>query len=158
MDSAFEDGSSKAVGSAGVGPQQLCWELHDPTLRQTWLEQGEKFDLHWTNQIHSPRTEFWAETQSVQDMGAEVQRWHYSGGRDQTLLNRSLQLCWLPPCPRPSRFYLKKKRKKERNFCMGISLVVQWLRLRATNAGGPSSIPGKGLGSYILQLRPSIAK
>ncbi|TEA37689.1 hypothetical protein DBR06_SOUSAS9210004, partial [Sousa chinensis] len=29
------------------------------------------------------------------------------------------------------------------------SLVVQWLRLRAPNAGGPGSIPGQGTRSHM---------
>ena len=56
----------------------------------------------------------------------------------------------------------------------GISLVVQWVKLRAPNAGGPSSIPGWGTRFYMhattkslhaatkrpcmLQLRPGTAK
>ena len=35
----------------------------------------------------------------------------------------------------------------------GTSLVVQWLRLRAPNVGGPGLIPGQGTRSHILQLR-----
>ena len=34
----------------------------------------------------------------------------------------------------------------------GTSLVVQWLRLHAPNAGGPGSIPGQGTRSHMLQL------
>ena len=34
----------------------------------------------------------------------------------------------------------------------GTSLVVQWLRLRAPNAGGPGSIPGQGTRSHVPQL------
>ena len=39
------------------------------------------------------------------------------------------------------------------NRHLGTSLVVQWLRLRAPNAGGPGSIPGQGTRSRMLQLR-----
>ena len=35
----------------------------------------------------------------------------------------------------------------------GTSLVVQWLRLCAPNAGGPGSIPGQGTGSCMQQLK-----
>ena len=35
----------------------------------------------------------------------------------------------------------------------GTSLVVQWLRLRAPNAGGPGSIPGQGTRSHMPQLK-----
>ena len=31
----------------------------------------------------------------------------------------------------------------------GTSLVAQWLRLRAPNAGGPGSIPGQGTRSHV---------
>ncbi|TEA25092.1 hypothetical protein DBR06_SOUSAS6010076, partial [Sousa chinensis] len=33
------------------------------------------------------------------------------------------------------------------------ALVVQWLRLRIPNAGGPGSIPGQGTRSRMPQLR-----
>ena len=36
---------------------------------------------------------------------------------------------------------------------IGTSLVVQWLRLCAPNAGGLSSIPGQGTRSHMLQVR-----
>ena len=35
----------------------------------------------------------------------------------------------------------------------GTPLVIQWLRLRAPNAGGPGSISGQGTRSHVLQLR-----
>ena len=38
------------------------------------------------------------------------------------------------------------------------SLVVQWLRLCISNAGGPGSIRGQGTSSHVLQLRPGSAK
>ena len=40
----------------------------------------------------------------------------------------------------------------------GTSLVVQWLRPCAPNAGGPGSIPGQGTRSHVLQLRPGTIK
>ena len=40
----------------------------------------------------------------------------------------------------------------------GSSLVVQWLRIRAPNAGIPGLIPGQGTRSHMLQLRPREAK
>ena len=40
----------------------------------------------------------------------------------------------------------------------GTSLVVQWLRLCAPNAGGLGTIPGQGTGSHMQQLRHSAAK
>ena len=44
------------------------------------------------------------------------------------------------------------------NHDKGTSLVVQWLRLRAPNAGGLGSIPGEETISHILQLRPRAAE
>ena len=41
---------------------------------------------------------------------------------------------------------------------VGTSLVVQWLRLCAPNAGGLGLIPGQRTRSHMLQLRPSTAK
>ena len=38
------------------------------------------------------------------------------------------------------------------------SLVVQWLRLHAPNAGGLGSIPSQGTRSCMLQIRPRAAK
>ena len=40
----------------------------------------------------------------------------------------------------------------------GTSLVVQWLRLLAAHARGPSSISGQGTRSHMLQLRSGAAK
>ena len=37
----------------------------------------------------------------------------------------------------------------------GISVVVQWIRLRAPSAGGLDSIPGRGTRSRMLKLRQS---
>ena len=39
----------------------------------------------------------------------------------------------------------------------GTSLVVQWLRLHAPNAGGQDSIPGQGTGCHMPQLKPDAA-
>ena len=39
----------------------------------------------------------------------------------------------------------------------GTSLMVQWLRLCAPNAGALGSIPGQGVRSHMPQLRPTIA-
>ena len=36
---------------------------------------------------------------------------------------------------------------------LGTSLVVQWLRLRPSNAGDPGLIPGQGTRSHMPQLR-----
>ena len=42
---------------------------------------------------------------------------------------------------------------KVKNKGLGISLVVQGLRLHAPNPGGPGSIPGQGTRSHMLQLK-----
>ena len=39
------------------------------------------------------------------------------------------------------------------NRVLKTSLGVQWLGLRAPSAGGPGSIPFRGTGSHILQLK-----
>ena len=36
---------------------------------------------------------------------------------------------------------------------LGTSLVAQWLRLQAPNAGGSGSIPGQGTRYHIPQLK-----
>lgn len=41
---------------------------------------------------------------------------------------------------------------------MGISLLVQWLRLQAHDAGGLGSIPDQGTKSHIPQLKRNTAK
>ena len=41
---------------------------------------------------------------------------------------------------------------------MGTSLVIQWLRRYATNAGHQGSMPGEGTRSHMLHLRPNTAK
>ena len=40
---------------------------------------------------------------------------------------------------------------------LGTSLVVQWLRLQAPNAGGLGLIPGQGTRSHMPQLKMSCA-
>ena len=40
----------------------------------------------------------------------------------------------------------------------GTSLVAQWLRLHASNAGGPGSIPVQGTRSHMPQLKPGTAR
>ena len=39
--------------------------------------------------------------------------------------------------------------KQIKRYAMGTSMVVQWLRLCAPNAGGPSLIPGLGTRSHM---------
>ncbi|TEA31246.1 hypothetical protein DBR06_SOUSAS18710025, partial [Sousa chinensis] len=41
---------------------------------------------------------------------------------------------------------------------IGTSLAVQWLRLRAPNAGDPGLIPGQGTRSRILQPRSHMSQ
>ena len=38
---------------------------------------------------------------------------------------------------------------EEKKPVCGTSLVVQWVRCRASNAGGPGSIPGQGTRSHM---------
>ena len=40
-----------------------------------------------------------------------------------------------------------------KNVFLGTSLVVQWLRLHAPNAGGPGSIVDQGIRSHMLQIQ-----
>ena len=49
-----------------------------------------------------------------------------------------------------NKFYLNKAVKKgnTKNASTGTSLVAQWLRLCAPNAGGLGSIPGQGTRSH----------
>ena len=51
-----------------------------------------------------------------------------------------------------------KLKKKKRRRSYGTFLVVQWLRLCASNAGDPGSISGQGTRSHMLQLRQGTAK
>ena len=37
--------------------------------------------------------------------------------------------------------------------CFGTSLLAEWLRLRAPNAGHSGSVPGQGTTAQMLQLR-----
>ena len=43
-------------------------------------------------------------------------------------------------------------------YIHGTPLVVQRLRLLASNAGGQGSIPGQGTRSHVPQLKPSAAE
>ena len=52
----------------------------------------------------------------------------------------------------------KSNTSTNENYAEGNSLVVEWLRLRAPNAGGLSSIPGQGSRLHVLQLRFGTAK
>ena len=45
-----------------------------------------------------------------------------------------------------------------KGLCVGISLVVQWLRLLSPSAGGLGSILGQGTRSYMPQLRLHMPK
>ena len=46
----------------------------------------------------------------------------------------------------------QKNEWKNKKVC-GISLIVQWLRLRAPKAGGLGSIPVQGTTSHVPQLK-----
>ena len=62
---------------------------------------------------------------------------------------RKTQDSWEILQVKKSSFLRDQFKEKERRT----SLVVQWLRLRAPNAGGPVSIPGLGTRPQMLQLR-----
>ena len=60
----------------------------------------------------------------------------------------------------PFQWYSSMSRKEGKsglcshsNMHLGTSLVVQWVRFHAPNAGGLSSIPGQGTRSHMPQLR-----
>ena len=83
-------------------------------------------------------------------------------------------MIWLEPHKSHKRIRIKtgKKHGKMKSWFkrnpVGTSLVVQWLRLWAPNAGGPGSIPGQGTRSHVRaatkepaclpQLRPGATK
>ena len=43
--------------------------------------------------------------------------------------------------------------REAKRYLLGTSLVVQWLRLCAPNAGGQGLIPGQGTRSHVSQLK-----
>ena len=51
---------------------------------------------------------------------------------------------------------LGKKEKYQKSLAIGTSLMVQWLRLQAANAGGMGLIPGQG--TKIPHAAPSKIK
>ena len=51
----------------------------------------------------------------------------------------------------------KSERPEFKKSKAGTSLVVQWLRLHAPNAGGPGSIPSQGTRSHMPQLKILLA-
>ena len=65
-------------------------------------------------------------------------------------------LLWPEPTPDhrdQDTLVLGLKEEEEKRERQGTSLVVQWLRPRAPNAGGPGLIPGQGTITYRPQLR-----
>ena len=77
---------------------------------------------------------------------------------------KSLAHCWQPEAthkslardnigPCLSQHCSSLLQSQQENRTPGISLEVQWLRLRTPNAGGPGSNPGQGTRSRILQLQ-----
>ena len=50
----------------------------------------------------------------------------------------------------------KLKRNKTEIIAFGASLVAQWVRFRAPNAGGPGSIPGQGIRSHMHAATKSL--
>ena len=59
-------------------------------------------------------------------------------------------------CRHFERFFQKLKHIRREQT--GTSLVVQWLRLHAPNAGALGSIPDQGTSAMGLKLRPDIVK
>ena len=59
--------------------------------------------------------------------------------------------------PRPRTVHTAIWTAGIKTYTEGASLVVQWLRLHASNDGGPSLIPGQGTRSYMLQLKIQLA-
>ena len=57
---------------------------------------------------------------------------------------------------RISYFCNKKKRPNKNYIKHGTSLVAQWIRLRAPNAGGSGSIPGQGTRSHTHAATKSL--
>ena len=49
-----------------------------------------------------------------------------------------------------------KKRQSLQEVVPGASLVAQWLRLHAPNAGGPGLIPGQGTRSHMHAVTKSL--
>ena len=62
------------------------------------------------------------------------------------------------PSPGGEEFFLIQFSQYQESSPKGTSLVVQWLRLHASDAGGLGSISGQGRKSHMLQLRLSTAK
>ena len=74
-------------------------------------------------------------------------RLHFSPSWSQTHLPTLVS--WL--------IHTETERLNSRRYViLGISLVVQWLRLSSPTAGGPGLIPGQGTRSHLLQLRVHI--
>ena len=52
-----------------------------------------------------------------------------------------------------STLHMVVKRDFLKNKTLGTSLMIQWLRFHAPNAGGPGLISGQGTRSHMLQLK-----
>ena len=61
VDSAFKDGSLFCGISRGRTSAAMLGALW-PSSKSHLIRAAGEFDSRWTNQINSPRTEFWAET------------------------------------------------------------------------------------------------
>ena len=59
----------------------------------------------------------------------------------------------MPPVIPPSEHFGAGVLPGSKGQHLGTSLVIQWLRLYAPNAGEPGLIPGWGTRSYVPQLR-----
>ena len=65
---------------------------------------------------------------------------------------------WAPPKEHAQGTVERPLNKYLKNVSFQDSLVVQWLRLGAPNAGNPGSIPGQGTRAHMPQVRSSTAQ
>ena len=64
----------------------------------------------------------------------------------------TIKASWMPVIYK-STLHMVVKRDFLKNKTLGTSLMIQWLRFHAPNAGGPGLISGQGTRSHMLQLK-----
>ena len=146
---------NREVGSA------LClWELQDHWFRRQRIEVGNKKKKEW----HPGKRDFGVNTGHLWvlcSLSLWDSCWGWGAGHwDQ----------WGVAVGGNGRVQVRPWSKGQMDTIteegeFGTSLVIQWVRLCATNAGGPGSIPGQGTRSRtwqqrsrVPQLRPGAAK